>query len=131
VVSADYRELLASNEKTLLSHMDISDEAYKAYSDGMYLVAHDYWGTASGTFYNYPIKVAAKTGTAQHGITGASDHGAFVCYAPLDDPRIAIAIYVEKGGHGSTIASIAKAMLDVYFEVGEIGDVNIYENQLS
>ena len=131
VVSADYRELLASNEKTLLSHMDISDDAYKAYSDGMYMVSHDYWGTASGTFDNYPIKVAAKTGTAQHGITGASDHGAFVCYAPLENPQIAIAIYVEKGGHGSTIASIAKAMMDVYFEVGEIGDVNIYENQLS
>ena len=131
VVSSDYRELLASNEKTLMSHMDISDETYNAYKEGMHLVVSNSWGTAYTTFYDYPIKIAAKTGTAQHDIPNASDHGAFVCYAPLDDPQIAIAIYVEKGGHGSTLATIARSMLDVYFEVGEIGDVNTYENKLS
>ncbi len=134
VVSSDYRELIASNETTLLSHMDISDEAYKAYSEGMHLVTSNDWGTAYTTFANYPIAVAGKTGTAQHDLSvsgNASDHGAFLCYAPVENPQIAIAVYVEKGGHGSTLATIARAMLDVYFEVGEIGDVNIYENGLS
>ena len=74
--------------------------------------------------------MAAKTGTAQNG-RGGSDNGAFVCYAPADDPQIAIAIYGEKAGHGSSLAGIAKSILDRYFEVGEIGDVDIYENQLS
>ena len=55
----------------------------------------------------------------------------FVCYAPVEDPQIAIAIYGERVGHGSYLASIAKAMLDVYFEVGEVGDVLTYENKLS
>ena len=50
---------------------------------------------------------------------------------PMEDPQIAIAIYVEKGGHGSTLASIAKSMLDVYFDVDEVGDVVTYENRLS
>lgn len=133
VVSSDYRTLLAENKPELLSHMDISDEAYKAYTEGMYLVTQDNgdWGTAAGTFGNYPIKIAAKTGTAETGINGTSDNGAFICYAPLDDPQIAIAVYVEKGGHGSTLASIAKNMLDVYFDVDEVSDVNTFENQIS
>lgn len=133
IVSSDYRTLLAENKPELLSHMPISEEAYKAYSEGMYLVTQDNgdWGTAAGTFSNYPIKIAAKTGTAETGIHGTSDNGAFVCYAPLDDPQIAIAVYVEKGGHGSTLATIAKNMLDVYFNVDEISDVNSFENQIS
>ena len=131
VVSSDYRELLEENNPVLVSHMDISDETYLTYSTGMHDVAQNPNGTAYKTFQNYPIEVAAKTGTAQTGIDYTSDNGALICYAPLDDPQIAIAVYVEKGGHGSTVASIAKAILDAYFEVGEIGDVITYENKLS
>ncbi len=134
VVSADYRTLLAQSEKTVLSTMDISDDAYLAYTTGMKLVAkktEDWSGTASATFNDYPIAVAAKTGTAETGIRGTSDNGAFICYAPADNPRIAIAIYGEKAGHGSSLAEIARDMLDIYFEVGEAGDVNTYENKLS
>lgn len=134
VVSADYRSLLYQNEASVMSTFDISDDAYLAYSQGMYLVTHrtdDWSGTAYQTFKDYPIDVAAKTGTAETGIKGTSDNGAFICYAPADDPQIAIAVYGERAGHGSSLATIAKAMLDVYFEVGEIGDVNTFENQLS
>lgn len=131
VVSSDYRSLLEENEPTLLSQLDISDEAYNTVKEGMYRVANVSGGTAYSTFRNYPITVAAKTGTAEHGNNTASDHAAFVCYAPIDDPQIAISVYVEKGGHGYTLATVAKAILDVYFEVGQVGDVNTYENQLS
>ena len=134
VVSSDYRDLLDENKTELLSHMDISDETYAEYSHGMYLVTQstaDGWGTAAATFANYPIKIAAKTGTAETGIDGTSDNGAFVCFAPLDDPQIAIAVYVEKGGHGSTLATIARSMLDVYFDVDEVSDVTSFENQIS
>ena len=134
VVSSDYRELLEENKPELLSHMEISDEIYATYCEGMYRVTQltdGNWGTAYTTFGDYPIKIAAKTGTAETGINGTSDNGAFVCFAPLDDPQIAIAVYVEKGGHGSTLASIAKSMLDVYFDVDEVGDVNSFENQIS
>ncbi len=134
VVSSDYRQLLDENKPEILSHMEISDETYATYCEGMYRVTQvtgNAWGTAYTTFGDYPIKIAAKTGTAETGIDGTSANGAFVCFAPLDDPQIAIAIYVEKGGHGSTLASIAKSMLDVYFDVDEIGDVNSFENQIS
>ena len=62
---------------------------------------------------------------------GGSENGAFVCYAPANQPEIAIAVYGEKAGHGSTLVSIAKAMLDAKFEVGEIGDLPTYENKMS
>ena len=135
VVSADYRELLAENQPTVLSTFDISDDAYLAYTQGMYLVTHgngEWSGTASKLFKNYPIEVAAKTGTAQTDAgSDHSDNGAFICYAPYDDPQIAIAIYAEQAGHGSTLANVAKAILDVYFEDGEICDVTTNENQVS
>ena len=134
VVSSDYRQLLLEGEKSVMSHMEISDEAYQAYSYGMHLVTHAterFNGTAYSTFKDYPIDVCAKTGTAQNGNPSASDNAAFICYAPADDPQIAIAIYGEKAGHGSWLATVAKSILDVYFEVGEIGDVTVNENQPS
>lgn len=133
VVSADYRTMLAESERQVLSTLDISEDAYLAYSTGMKLVTQktDRWnGTAYSTFKDYPIAVAAKTGTAQDK-KGASDNGAFVCYAPADNPRIAIAVYGEKAGHGSSLAVVAKDILDIYFEVGEVSDVTSLENKIS
>ena len=130
VVSSDYRQLLVQNEVAVQSTLTISDEAYRAYTKGMQQAAHSPDGTAYTVFKNYPVTICAKTGTAQTG-AGGSDHGAFICYAPADNPRIAIAVYGEKAGHGSTLATVAKAVLDIYFEVGEIGNVTIYENQVS
>ncbi|MBO5078648.1 MAG: hypothetical protein J6B67_03065 [Oscillospiraceae bacterium] len=130
VVSADYRTLVMENDSAVANILEISDDAYYAYNQGMQWVTSAGDGTASAYFTNYPIAVAGKTGTAQHGRSG-SENGAFVCYAPADEPEIAIAIYGEKAGHGNTLADIARSMLDVQFEIGEIGDVPTYENKLS
>ena len=134
VVSADYRELLLKSEKTVMSHLDISEDAYLAYSTGMNLVTKKterFRGTGASVFNNYPIEICAKTGTAQSGSLTSSDHGAFVCYAPMQNPEIAISIFGEKAGHGSSLAGIAKSILDVYFEVGEVGEVSTSENKPS
>ena len=130
VVSPDYRTLVMEQKPVIANILEISEEAYLAYNEGMQRVTSEEKGTAYSTFRNYPIAVAGKTGTAEHG-GGGSEHGAFVCYAPADKPDIAIAIYGEKAGHGNTLSAIAKAMLDLYFDVGEAGDVPTYENQLS
>jgi penicillin-binding protein 2 len=56
------------------------------------------------------VRVAGKTGTAQnpHG----QDHALFVCYAPVDSPRVAVAMVIENAGHGGSIcAPRAGAML--------------------
>ena len=124
VVSSDYRQVLVERSPVVLSTLEISDEAYKAYSEGMKLVAQT--GTAKKYFANYPIQIAAKTGTAETG-TG-SDNGAFVCYAPYENPEIAVVVYGEKAGHGSTMAAIAKEILDVYFADELAGDGVTGEN---
>ena len=60
------------------------------------------------------VAVAGKTGTAE--VPGRPPHGLFICFAPLDDPEIAIACVVEQGRHGSTSAApVCRAILDVYF----------------
>lgn len=130
VVSSDYRTLLAENKTKLLSHMEISDETYQTYCEGMYLVTSTEGGTANTAFQNYPIKVAGKTGTAETGIRGTSDNVAFICFAPLENPQIAVSVYVEKGGSAAKAAMIARSILDVYFDVDEAGDVVSFENQI-
>ncbi len=130
VVSSDYRTLLDENKPQLLSHMDISDLTYATYCEGMYLVTSTEDGTANTAFQNYPIKVAGKTGTAETGIDGTSDNVAFICFAPLEDPQIAVSVYIEKGGSAAKAATIARSILDVYFDVDEVGDVVSFENQI-
>jgi penicillin-binding protein 2 len=94
----------------------------------MKLVAGTSGGTAYSTFKNYPVAVAAKTGTAESS-PGASANGAFVCFAPADDPQIAIAIYGERAGGGGKLAPVAKEILDVFFGFST-GDADSLENQL-
>ena len=131
VVSADYRELLAENTPKVLSKMEMDPATVNAYIEGMKLVVNNPNGTAfSPEWYPLHVEVAGKTGTAEH-VPGKSDHGAFVCFAPADDPQIAIAVYVECGGHGVTLASIARSILREYFNVGTVSDVVTYENKLS
>ena len=135
VVSTDYRNLVLENQPEVMSTMEINNDAYLSYTQGMRMVAsYDdgrFHGTAYGIFGKYPIEVCAKTGTAQTGIPNTSDHGQFVCYAPAKEPQISIAVFGEKAGAGAVMGHVAKAILDVYFEVDSVGDVEVYENQMS
>ncbi|MFR8453127.1 MAG: penicillin-binding transpeptidase domain-containing protein [Oscillospiraceae bacterium] len=82
----------------------------------MYLVANDRAGSAYETFGDYGVKVAAKTGTAQLG-DNQVNNAIFICYAPYDNPKVAVAVVVEHGSAGASIASIARDFLDAYFTV--------------
>lgn len=60
------------------------------------------------------IPFAAKTGTAQN---SGKDHSVFVCFAPVDNPKIAIGILIENGGWGSSYAGpIARLMMEKYLK---------------
>ena len=140
VTSSDYRTLVYSNSPEIVSEMKISDTTYATYVDGMRRVVTMPGGTATTCFggpkdedgpqWPSKITVCAKTGTAQHS-SGGSDHGAFVCFAPMEDPEIAIAIFGEKVAHGSSMAPIAEPILKAYFEAVDASEVYTYENQLS
>jgi penicillin-binding protein 2 len=89
--------------------------------------------SSNGTFRsianNNKNKIAGKTGTAQvfslknqaydedNIADHLKDHSLFIGYAPYDNPQVSIAVIIENGGHGSTVAApIAKKMIDFYFE---------------
>lgn len=130
VITSDYTSVTYRQQPEVLSTFDISDEAYAAYTEGMRMVATD--GTAARFFKDYPIAIAAKTGTAQTDAGNKySDNGAFVCYAPYEEPEIAVVVYGEKAGHGTTMAQIAKAILDAYFADRLYGNITPGENQVS
>ncbi|WP_447641452.1 MULTISPECIES: penicillin-binding protein 2 [Chitinophagaceae] len=90
--------------------LNIDAAAFDAVHKGMADVASE--GTAA--MINIPgVKFAAKTGTAQnpHG----KNHAVFIAYAPVDNPRIAVAVVVENSGYGATWAGpIASYMIEKY-----------------
>ena len=136
VVSTDYRSLILNNEKEIASVMDIPQDAYLSYMEGMQMVAHNRDPALRGTGFTvfgdtYPIRVCAKTGTAQTGINNQDDNGAFLCFAPAEDPQIAVAVYGEKAGSGSAMGIVARRILDSYFDVGEAEEIETYENTMS
>ena len=65
------------------------------------------------------LDICGKTGTAQnpHG----NDHSVFICFAPRDNPKIAVAAYVENGGFGATWAAPIASLLTEKYLNGEIG----------
>lgn len=57
--------------------------------------------------------VCGKTGTAQN--PQGADHSTFACFAPLNDPKIAVSVYIEHGGFGATAAGpIASLLVEEY-----------------
>jgi penicillin-binding protein 2 len=81
--------------------------------DGMDLVVNGGAGSTARNAKIQGITVCGKTGTAEnpHG----NDHSIFIAFAPKDDPKIAIAVYVENQGFGTTYAApIASLMIEKY-----------------
>ena len=80
--------------------------------EGMYDAVHKAGGTGR-LAYVPGLDICGKTGTAQnpHG----KDHAPFLCFAPKDDPKIAVSVYVEHGGFGGSVAApIASLIVEQY-----------------
>ena len=89
----------------------ISESVFDTVKQGMKSVTSE--GTAQATFRNYEIQVGGKTGTAE--VPGKEDNGVFVAFAPFDNPEISISVVIEQGGHGSSVAPLARDIFDAYF----------------
>lgn len=107
----------------------LKDEAnWNVITEGMLRVTESNRGTAFGALRGTPYHVAGKTGTAQVFSIGQNqkyneadvaerlrDHALFVAFAPAEAPRLAIAVLVENGGHGASVAApMARAIFDAY-----------------
>jgi penicillin-binding protein 2 len=117
-----------------LPDVEISNDFYwDNVIDAMHDVLQGERGTARAVGYGAPYEMAGKSGTAQ--VVSISqeeeyddveleerqrDHALFISFAPLDNPRIAVALIVENGESGSGVAApIARAIMDAYLGYGD------------
>ena len=83
---------------------------------GLRAAANDPGGTSTPVFEGFPITVAGKTGTAERGAQG--DQSWYVAAAPYDDPRVVVAVTIERGGFGAEAAApAARRILAAYFGI--------------
>jgi penicillin-binding protein 2 len=127
VKSYDNSKVVYAESGVPENDMQISDVNLNAVKLGMHNLTTT--GSLSSYFKNCVVEAGAKTGTAQVN-SQKVNNGVFVCFAPYDDPQIAVAIVIEKGGSGSALASTAVEILNAYFTADEIGAAVIGENQL-
>lgn len=101
-----YTKVDTTNFQKIISGM------YKAVNGGQGSGATAWVGAVPG------LDICGKTGTAQN--PRGDDNSVFICFAPKDNPKIAIAVYVENGGFGATWAvPMASLMIEKYLR-GEI-----------
>lgn len=110
VKSYDNSRVIDVYGKGPLNDLNISDSTMAAVTKGMHDLTYD---SLRSAFSRCVVEAGAKTGSAQVGTDIAN--GTFVAYAPYDDPEIAIAIVVEKGGSGSLLANAAVDIINAWF----------------
>lgn len=126
VRSFDYSRQLYQKDTEALSTVETADYNWAAVQRGMYLMANDissssltvYYALGNYSYNGVSLPVAAKTGTSQLG-EDKTNNAIFMCYAPFDDPQIAISIVVERGQSGANLSSMARNVLDAYFGLGD------------
>lgn len=117
----------------------LSSRHWEATIESMIESVHGERGTARQISLDLPFEIAGKTGTAQVFSLGQDEkydadsldkrlhnHALFVAFAPADNPEIAIAIIVEHGGSGSSVAApIARKLIDVHFGLQKEPEIEI------
>jgi len=105
-----------------LSKIELKPDTLRLLKEGLSAVVNEDGGTARVAASNI-VQIGGKTGTAQvvgkgKGLSGEKymDHAWFVALAPVDNPEVALSVFVEHGGHGgSAAAPIAKKAIEAYF----------------
>ncbi len=122
-------ELISSIDAEILGGLPAGPETLKVVRQGLYNVVQGKRGTARKVRIK-GIDMAGKTGTAQvfslkkkdresgKRLTyRLRDHAWFVCYAPAEDPLIAVSVIIEHGEHGSTAAApVAAGVVKAYLK---------------
>jgi penicillin-binding protein 2 len=123
-------ELLPHHPELLETITVNNQEHWNAVIKAMIDVVHSPRGTARLIGADSTYQIAGKTGTAQvFGLKEEEkydaetiakklrDHALFIAFAPVDDPQIAVAVIVEHGGGGGSVAApIARTIMDAYLQ---------------
>lgn len=120
-----------TNEKLGIQNEDdgitINPETINIAKEGMRMATSEAGGTAYSIFKNFKVEVAGKTGSAEAGKDENDNdvvHAWFVCFAPYENPEIAVVAMIENGGHGNYAAEIARDVLNQYFGSNETTVIN-------
>ena len=114
-ISSPEGEILSQREPTLIHRIQDSDIFLPYIRRGMKGVV-DESGTAARFFRNWPYtqQIAAKTGTAQVTSIDLENNAWFVCFAPYDNPEIAVACFIPNGYSGSEASQAPRDFIEWY-----------------
>ncbi len=110
VLSYNLDKTVSETQPVVADTIEDKNNAFETVIQGMVNCARI--GSARGSFGNYPIDVAAKTGTPE---TKEFPNSVFITFAPAQDSQIAVAVVIEKGWHGYTGAPVARDIYNAYF----------------
>ena len=129
ITDKDDNEIL-SYSAVLTNKNKLDDSIWDAINAGLYSAVSV--GSISSVFYDCPVQIAGKTGTAQESIY-RSNHSNFIGYAPYNDPEIAFACTIRNGGSSTYAAEVAKKCVEYYYgyySIDEITEQGAFEIQL-
>lgn len=126
----DYSKKLYEREPEVLSTVETADYNWAAVQEGMEQVVNSPYNESNYlNFIDCAWHVAGKTGTAQKGENITND-AIFICYGPYDDPEVAVAVVVERGGSGAGIVHVARQIMDAYINIRSYSDTSESEMSL-
>lgn len=126
----DYSKKLYEREPEVLSTVETADYNWAAVQEGMEQVVNSPYNASNYlNFIDCAWHVAGKTGTAQKGENITND-AIFICYGPYDDPEVAVAVVVERGGSGAGIVHVARQIMDAYINIRSYSDTSESEMSL-
>ncbi len=123
VKSYDNTTLIAAGNTSLLNTIDINPDHLAAVKQGM---KNYTTGSLARYFQDCVVDAGAKTGTAQIR-KGVTNNGVFICFAPYDQPEIALGMVIEKGEKGANLASTAVKILNAWFTPDDAPATGEYE----
>lgn len=126
VKSSDYSQVVYEYEPELLNSIAIDQTDLDAVLEGMYNLSQT--ASMAQYFASLPVSVGCKTGTAE--VSGQEATATFVCFAPYDNPQVAIALVAEKGSSGGNLAQVAAGILAQYFSTEDSQSSPAQENTL-
>jgi penicillin-binding protein 2 len=128
----DIEHPIKTYEPTEVARLPLDPAELGVIQEGMQLVTSGKAGTANEAFFGFPlgdIPVAGKTGTSELGDVGPQANlqdSWFVSYAPANDPKYVVVVYLEKSGHGGeSAAPIAREIYEGLFGIDRSTDIRL------
>lgn len=117
-------DIVRTAEAEVAFEPDVSDKNISIMKSALRNVVSN--GTARSAFSGFGQQVSGKTGTAQ--VAGKDDYAWFVGYGPTSKPRYVVAVVIEQGGHGGSVAGPAARQILAALLGEEIEHVNAQDS---